>query len=157
MQLASLPVENGETKAKLLGLGVDAAPSPKVKHFDTSIGVPIFWQERKTIACWKALLEDVQCRAIYDVTPGSGSCGRLALEMGYLYVALAKTQEHAAWLRAYLDRQTLRYMARPGCPMHNKDMLPAISTHFGALIQQLEAQGEAQGEDIDEDEEQEAE
>ena len=73
---------------------------------------------------------------------------------GYLYVGLAKTPEHAAWLRAFLDRQTLRYMARPGCPVHNKDLMPAINAHFGALIQQLETQDAAQDEEADYDEEQ---
>ena len=56
VQLASLPVESGATKAKLLGLGVATAPAPKLRHFDTTIGLPICWQERKSIALWKAVL-----------------------------------------------------------------------------------------------------
>ena len=106
----------------------------------------------ETTACWKALLEDVQCKAIYDVTPGTGLCARLALEQGYLYVGLTKTPEHAAWLRELLDRQALRYMARPGYQLHNKDLQSAITAHFSSLIQQLETQDEAQDEEMDDDE-----
>lgn len=150
-QLASLPLVPATDKAKLLGLSGGAAPTPKKKWFDTSIGVPLFWQERKTIACWTAILADVQCKAIFDCTPGTGAAARCAMEQGYAYAALTRTQEHCAWLQQFLDRQALRYIATPGSQMHCKDLQPTIASQFSQLITQLETQDEAEDDNLDDE------
>ena len=148
IQMASLPMVSRADKAKMTlaapqGDEAAACQVPKQKHYDTSIGVPIFWQEKKTIELWTAVLEDLKCKAIFDCTPGSGVLARVALEQGYAYAALAKSQEHCAWLQQYLDRQTLRYMATPGCALFQKQLQPSIQLHFAHVIEQLRSQDEA--------------
>ena len=58
---------------------------PQDDLFDTSLGMPLYWQELKTAHCWKSLLKDVGAKAIFDLTIGSGACGRAAMAMGVSY------------------------------------------------------------------------
>ena len=46
---------------KVMGHAPDA---PQGKLFNTPMGMPLFWQERKPHKCWKALLQDVHAKCI---------------------------------------------------------------------------------------------
>ena len=64
--------------------------------FDCSVGLPLFWQERKTVAFTKQLLQDAMAAAVFDLTPGSGACGRACFELGIPYSCLARSPEHGS-------------------------------------------------------------
>ena len=75
----------------------------------------------------------------------------MALEQGYSYAAVTKTQEHCAWLQQHLDRQILRYVASSGSQLHNKHLQPAITAHFVLVVEQLEVQDIAENEEDEAD------
>ena len=56
-------------------------PAPKDTVVDASLGMPLFWQERKTPALWKRLLGDVRGKAVFDITPGSGALARACMSL----------------------------------------------------------------------------
>ena len=107
--------------------------------FDSSVGVPLFWQERKTVKCWKAILKDVQCKAVFDLTPGSGACARAAMEMGVPYAGVTRCQEHCSWLQNILDRQALRCVATAGA-LFDQDLSECVKEHFQDVLDQLNEQ-----------------
>ena len=133
----SLPLTSVEDKQKIMELA-PCAPSEKI--FDCSVGMPLFWQERKTVAFIKRLLIDVHATAVFDLTPGSGACGRACLEMGLQYACLARTPEHASWLQNVFDRCTLREICRKGSTLNNADLAEMITTHFQETLDQLNEQ-----------------
>ena len=112
-----------------------AAPQGGV--FDTSVGQPLFWQERKSVSCLKALLADVQAKTVFDLTPGSGACGRAAMEMGLVYACVTRNVEHSSWLQNIFDRQALRGICESNGPLHEQDLSQCIQEHFSEVLDQL--------------------
>ena len=50
-------------KEKVVG---HAPAAPQESLFETSTGMPLFWQERKTAKCWQKLLNGVHAKCIVD-------------------------------------------------------------------------------------------
>jgi hypothetical protein len=130
----SLPLIQASDKEKIVGY-VPAAPQGAV--FDTAVGMPLFWQERKSVACLKALLADVQAKTVFDLTPGSGACGRAAMEMGLVYACVTRNPEHSSWLQNIFDRHALRGICTSGGPLHEQDLSQCIQEHFQEVLDQL--------------------
>ena len=145
----SLPLMQAESKSKIIGCPTDF---PRGEIFDSTLGVPLFWQERKTAACWKALLQDVSAKAVFDLTPGSGVCGRACMELGLSYACVTRDAEHCSWLQNIFDRHALRAICTSGGPLHNADLEESIKAHFEDVLQQLNDQdGAEDGEPKDEE------
>jgi hypothetical protein len=130
----SLSLIQASDKEKIVG-HVPAAPQGAV--FDTSVGMPLFWQERKSVSCLKALLADVQAKTVFDLTPGSGACGRAAMEMGLVYSCVTRNAEHSSWLQNIFDRQALRGICTTSGPLHEQDLSQCIQEHFQEVLDQL--------------------
>ena len=130
----SLPLIQASDKEKIMG-HEPAAPQGGV--FDTSVGQPLFWQERKSVSCLKALLADVQAKTVFDLTPGSGACGRAAMEMGLVYACVTRNAEHSSWLQNIFDRQALRGICESNGPLHEQDLSQCIQEHFSEVLDQL--------------------
>ena len=135
----SLPLTSKEDKEKILGFD-PVLPTGKKTIFDCSVGLLLFWQERRTVAFTKRLLKDAMAAAVFDLTPGSGACGRACIEMGLPYSCLARSPEHASWLQNVFDRCTLREICKKGSVMNNVDLAELIKTHFQETLDQLNEQ-----------------
>ena len=137
----TLPLITATEKAKIHGC---EALAPQEDLFDTSLGMPLYWQERKTVKCMKTLLKDVHAKAVFDLTPGSGVCGRAAMELGISYSCLARSAEHCSWLQNIWDRQALRYICEDGGPLHQQDLSQCITEHFAETLDQLNQMDQAE-------------
>ena len=140
---ASLPLINRAAKEKLLGHEVES-PAATQEVMNTSVGMPLFWQERKSHFFWQALLKDVHARSVFDCTPGSGQCARAAMELGLNYTCLAKNAEHSSWLINICDREALRQICETSSPLHLQELAEAIQEHFGEVLEQLNQQDAAE-------------
>ncbi len=81
--------------------------------FDCAMGVPLFWGERKTVKMWAQILEDVDAKAVYDLTPGTGALASACLIAGITYVGVARNADHRQWLDTLLDRVALKAGSTP--------------------------------------------
>lgn len=52
---------------------------------------PLFWQECKPISFWMALLNDLNAKAVFDLTPGSGALAEAAMAAGIQYHGTCRT------------------------------------------------------------------
>ena len=113
--------------------------------------MPLFWQERKSAAIWKRLLQDVRATVVYDLTPGSGQCARACLEAGIEYACLAKSAAHCSWLINVLDRVALGLVCREGSPLHQQGLSKCVKEHFSETLDQLNEQDQAEETNIDDE------
>lgn len=149
---AGLPLLSLADKARAFGVPVDTLEVPKLSLFDSSGGVPLFWQERKPVALWKRIFEDLSVRSVVDLTPGGGLAARAAMEMGISYLGLARSAEQGQWLTAACDRAALIAAVTPGTAMFNQDLQSGIEEHFGDIIEHLrEADAAEDKEGLDDD------
>ena len=130
MSWASMTLVTDADKEKILGVTAGTIKKPRAKVFDTSFGQPLLWAERKTIAFWQTLFEDVDAGMIIDCSPGSGTAARAALLANIPYFGLARNEHHASFLCNVADRQALMMMRIAGSPLHHQDMAECISAHF---------------------------
>ena len=139
MSWASMTMVTDADKAKILGVSAGTIKKPRRQVFDSSSGQPLLWAERKTIAFYRTLFEDLDAGMIIDCSPGSGTAARAALQSNIPYVGLARNEDHASFLEHVADRQALMMMQREGSPLYNKDMAECISAHYSSLISDMEA------------------
>ena len=88
MPWGAMPRVSLDDKAKILGHKSEESPPGRI--FDASMGVPLFWAERKTAKFWTQILEDLDGRAVFDLTPGTGSLARACLGAGIQYAGVAR-------------------------------------------------------------------
>lgn len=137
MPWKAMPMISLEGKAKIFGY---EPTLPREKVFDTSAGVPLFWQERKDPSFWTTLLTHLDAKCIVDLTPGSGSCARAAMDLGISYTALAMNAEHNSWLQNVLNKAAMQVIVREKSPLHEQDLAAMLQTHFQEVLDQLHAQ-----------------
>ena len=149
MPWKAMPMISLEDKKKVMGY--DPA-LPRVKIFDSSAGVPLFWHERKDPAFWSTFLTHLDAKCIVDLTPGSGSCARAAMDLGISYTALAMNAEHNSWLQNVLNKAAMQVIVREKSPLHEMDLAAQLQTHFQDVLDQLHAQDACKDEEpTDED------
>ena len=122
-------------------LGFDP-PVPNKKIFDSTMGIPLFWQESKSTYFWGQLLDDLVAGAVFDATavPGSGQLARACLERGVQYTGLAKNQLHAQILNKVLDRHALSLVGQVGLGCHDADLAALAREHFQDVTDMLSQQ-----------------
>ena len=109
MSWASMTMVTDADKEKILGVSAGTIKKPRRQVFDSSSGQPLLWAERKTIAFYRTLFEDLDAGMIIDCSPGSGVAARAALLANIpSYVGLARNEHHASFLCNMADRQACR-------------------------------------------------
>jgi len=136
MAWSQMPRVSASDKARIWGA---EAERPRQELFDTTLGQPLLWQERKTPAFWACLLTDLGVKTVVDLTPGSGSAARACMQLGIPYHGWAKNAEHASWLQNVLDRAALQVICEVGSPLHT-DLAEAIKEHFSDVLDQMNEQ-----------------
>ena len=79
-----VPHLSSSDKAKILGHEIEEPPD---RLFDTSLGQPLFWAERKSNGFFQRLFQDLSAKVVIDCMPGCGSAGRACLDLGLQYLA----------------------------------------------------------------------
>jgi hypothetical protein len=137
MPWPAMPMVSIEDKAKIHGF---EPPLPKPRFFDTTSGLPLFWQERKPISFWQALLKDMDAKCVFDLTPGSGACARAAMSLGISYTCLCRNAEHNSWLQNVLDRAATKTIVQEKSPMFDEELAKGVREHFQEVLDQLHRQ-----------------
>ena len=142
----ALPLLAPADKERMTGQVPAAVPpsSASKKVFDSSLGLPLFWNERKTPAIWKQLLKHLNATSVFDITPGSGQCARACMEAGIQYSCVAKNAEHGSWLMNVLDRVALGQICQEGSPLYQQDLSVCLKEHFSEALDQLNEQDGAE-------------
>ena len=94
------------------------------------MGLPLFWQERKSVDFMTRLAKDIMAGAIFDGTPGTGQLARVCLQLGLTYTGVAKNQEHARWLNNLLDRYAIELVSKTGTAFYDADLASLAKEHF---------------------------
>ena len=126
-----MAILSADDKARVLGHPVQ---TPRPQLFDTSLGHPLFWGERKSIGFWRTLFEDLDGKAVVDTTPGSGLASRAALELGIPYFGIARNSLHAKWLNNVADRACCQEICKQGTPLFHQDLATLIAQHFQDIL-----------------------
>ena len=134
MQLVSLA-----DKEKIFGFPPEM---PRVKSTAAPRASPLLWQDRKTPAFWGSFLTDLEAKAVFDLTPGAGSCGRACLNLGILYACLAKNQDHSWWLQNVLDRAAVTSICELESALFNQDLATCIKEHLQDVVDQVNERDE---------------
>ena len=105
-------------------------PTPSNKLFDTTMGLPLFWGERKSTKLYNQILRDVMATAVFDATPGSGQLARACLDRGIQYTCVAQNHQHAKWLTNILDRYAIALVGTSGSAFYDADLAALAKEHF---------------------------
>ena len=95
---------------------------------------------RRLIRAKRAL----DAQQVVDLSPGSGSVGRACLRAGIQYVALCRTESHAAWVSNILDREACELIVTNNTPLFEQDMASMLQKHFKDILEQQEQQRSAE-------------
>jgi hypothetical protein len=131
----ALPQIATKDKCKIVA---GTAATPKSETFDPSLGVPLYWAERKPLAFWQQLIMDLDVKCIVDLSPGSGTLARAAMLEGARYLGITRSEEHASWLLNVLDRHAVAFAARSGSPLFEQNLAECIRRHYQDELQQLQ-------------------
>ena len=99
--------------------------------------LPLYWQERKPVAFWRQFLSDLDVRAVFDVTPGSGTLAKACLLENWAYCGVTRTVAHSSFMQNKLDRDAVGVISMDGCAMYEADLAQHIKEHFGEIVEEL--------------------
>jgi hypothetical protein len=105
---------------------------------------PLFWQEKKTPSFWTTILTDLGAKAVFDCTPGAGSCARACMDMGISYACVAKNQHHSSWLQNVLDRAAVTSICTLESALYTQDLATCIKEHLQEVVDQVRHQDSKQ-------------
>ena len=98
-------------------------------------------------------MTDFDARAVFDLTPGTGTLARACLDAGIQYAGAPRNQEHRQWLDTLLDRQALKSAGTAGSAIFSEELALQVKTHFGDVVDFLKGQdGVPDDDESDEDE-----
>ena len=132
---AGLPLLSLGDKARAMGVQETLLEVPNTNLFDSSGGVPLYWQERKPVQLWRQVFEDLQARTVVDLSPGGGLAARAAMELGISYLGLARTAEQCSWLANVCDRAAARAAVTSSTSLFNQDLKTSLEEHFGDILE----------------------
>ena len=130
----------GDKKAIMDPAAARDAPVPCRKVYDSTMGLPLFWQERKPKTFWVQLLNDLKAKVVFDATPGSGQLARACLELGVAYTGVAKNQQHCKFLNSVLDRYAVVLVGKSKSAFHDADLAALAKEHFQDVTEMVDQQ-----------------
>ena len=132
---AAMPQLIATDTAKITGR---TPPTPSEPLFESALGQPLFWAERKSQAFWRQVFVDFCAKSVVDCTLGSGMAARAALDLGIQYIALAHNPEHASWLQNVVDRAALPAICASHGVLAHPDLAQGVKHHFPDVLGQLQ-------------------
>ena len=141
--LSELPLIDHEEKVKIFAaapavLSTSVIPVPpeawKDRHGND---VPLFWQEGKPIGFYNAFLEELQVKAVFDVSAGTGALMEACLTHGVQYHGLCLNREHLQWLQVVADRAACAIISLEGSTLYCSELATQVKKHFPDVLQSL--------------------
>ena len=102
-------------------------------------GVPLFWNETKSVDVWVRILGDTSVKAVLDVSPGSGNLAAACMLTGAQYVGFVYKRTHHAWLTNVVDRLAMKHIAESGSHLFQEDLASHVKLLFSELVDPEEA------------------
>ena len=140
---AGLPLLSLGDKARAMGVEETSLQVPTTILFDSSGGVPLYWQERKPVQLWRKIFGDLLVCMVVDLSPGGGLAARAAMELGISYLGLAHTAEQCSWLANVCDRAAARAAVTSGTALFNQDLNRSLEEHYGDVLEHLRVADDA--------------
>ena len=109
-------------------------PLPQKWLDNVPVGVPMYWQETKSVSTWYQLLEEVQAGCVIDVSPGSGVLASACMRRGMPYVGLVSNAQHLTWLTNVVDRSSCKYMCTTGNHLYQEDLATLLAELFSDVV-----------------------
>ena len=134
----SLPRISAEDKQKIYADAPDYSNLPKKWRDNIPSGQPLYWQETKTRTFWLRVLEELNVKAVVDVSPGSGSLGVACMEAGVQYFGICQNSVHCTWLCNVLDRAALQYVCESGAHLYQEDLAAHVKELFHDMLKEGE-------------------
>ena len=134
---AAMPRVFDADKRAILG---QAVQKPNSKFFDTSVGQPLMWNERRTHQLWSRILKDLKIKLVVDMSPSSGQLGRACLDTATYCILMARNAEHCSWLQNVVDRYATLTVAKTGSFLYEADLAAQVKDMFLDVLDQLNEQ-----------------
>ena len=141
-----------EDKQAILASSSEQASPPERLIDNLNGACPIFWQERKPVPFWRQLLNDLDVRAVCDMTPGSGVLAQACLLEGWPYLGIAPTAAHCSYMQNRIDRDAIGIISTAASAMYDEDLAALIKEHFQDLVDEFNAADNEEEDEDDEDE-----
>jgi len=116
-------------------------PLPK-RWASRGCGVPLFWQETKSLEFWSQLCEELSIKCVVDVSAGSGTLAQACMARGIPYFGVCANAQHLQWLSNVLDRAALKYIVESGTFLYQEDLATHIKELFSDVLSSLEVSEE---------------
>ena len=133
---AAMPRVYDADKSTILGHPIQ---QPK-KLFDTSVGQPLMWNERRPHELWARILVDLKVKLVVDLSPCSGQLARACLDTATCCIAMARNAEHCSWLQNVVDRFATLTIAKSGTLLYEADLAAQVKEMFQDVLDQLNEQ-----------------
>ena len=141
----------GEKRAMDNLEAADLVAPPKWKSSGMP-GVPMFWNESKSVLFWSQFLDDIKASLVVDVTPGSGSLAQAAMQRGIPYVGLVASKPHSTWLSNNLDRKALLQIVDTTSILYDEALAEKCRALFADALENAQYQLDAEGGECEDDE-----
>ena len=103
---------------------------------NVACGVPMFWNETKSVSTWEVLLDEVNAKVVVDLTPGSGILAAACMSKGVAYTGLVRNLAHYHWLTNCVDTAALQYICQEGNRLYQEDLATHVRKLFADLVDQ---------------------
>ena len=118
--------------------GENALASPPSRLDDVLSGaLPLFWQERKPQIFWRQILDDLEIKAVCDLTPGSGTLATACMQQGIAYFGVTRSKVHCTFLQNKLDRDALAIICIQGSALYEASMAEHVNEHFSDIVEEF--------------------
>ena len=129
----SLPRVSVDDKAKVFPERTGELPKKWIRNVDG--GVPMFWQESKSVQTWVQLLTEVKADSVIDLAGGAGTLGVACMQLGLPYLGMVGHAAHLTWLTNVLDRASLAFICQSGHFLYQEDLATHVKELFSDLIE----------------------
>ena len=97
-------------------------------------GVPLYWMESKSVECWRQILKLTSCKAVLDVSAGSGTLAAACMAEGATYVGFVYHKTHLAWLTNVVDRLAMKFIVESGSYLYQEDLGSHVKQLFHDIV-----------------------
>ena len=132
-----MPLISEVDKKQVMG---HAVQKPSVKCYDATMGQPLMWNERKTMAYWRSVVKRFKIKKVINFSPGCGMLERVCLEQGIPCTAVCRNATHANWLLNVLDRACMAAIVTKGTAVYDAEIKANVERLFQDMLERLRSQ-----------------
>ena len=76
-------------------------------------------------------------KAVFDLTPGSGTLAQACLMERWNYCCITRTAAHSSFVQNKLDRDAVGVISMDGSAMYEADLAQHLTAHFSDVVEEL--------------------